>query len=57
MSSRSQQKNRKLKRATQSCSKLKDILKKQRPDDQCSTNESLDDVTDKNMEEESGEQK
>ena len=57
MPRRSQQENRQLKRAAQSCSKLKDILKKQRPDDQCSTNESLDDVTDKNMEEESGEQK
>ena len=57
MPRRSQQKNRQLKCAAQSCSKLKDILKKKRPDDQCSTNESLDDVTDKNMEEESGEQK
>ena len=56
-SGRSQQNNRELKRAAQSCSKLTDLLKKSRPDDQSAINESLDDVTDKNMQEESGKQK
>ena len=42
---RNQQRNRKLKCATQSYSKLTDLFKKSRPDDQYSTNESLDDVT------------
>ena len=36
---RSQQKNRQLKRAAQSCSKLTDLLKKARPDDSFSTDE------------------
>ena len=57
MPGRSQQKNRELKRAAQSFSKLTDRLKKLRSDDQSSTNESLNDVTSKNMQEESGEQK
>ena len=57
MPGRSQQKNREFKRAACSCSKLKDLLKKSRPDDQSSTNESLDDVTDKHMQEESREQR
>ena len=57
MPGRSQQKNRELKRAAQSFSKLTDRLKKLRPDDQSSTNESLNDVTSKNMQEESGEQR
>ena len=48
MSVRNQQRNCELKRAAQSCSKLTDLLKKSRPDDQFSTNESLDDVTGKN---------
>ena len=54
---RSQQKNRELRRAAQSCSKFTDTFKKSRRDDQSSTNESLDDVTDTNMQEDSGEQK
>ena len=33
------------------------LLKKSRPDNQSSTNESLDNVTGKNMQEESSEQK
>ena len=33
MPDRSQQKNRELKRVAQSCSKLKDLFKKSRPDD------------------------
>ena len=53
MADRIKQKNLKLKRAAQSCSKLIDLLKKSTPDYQSSTNESLDDVTDKG----SGEQK
>ena len=57
MSGRSQQKNRELKRAVQSSSNLTDLFKKSRPDDQSSTNESLDDITGKNIQEESGEQK
>ena len=56
MPGRNQQKNRELKRTGQSCSKLTDLFKKSRPDDQSSTNESLDDLTGKNMQE-SGEQK
>ena len=55
MSGRSQ-KNCELKRAAHSCSKLTDLFKKSRPDDQSSTNESLDDVTGKHMQEESDEQ-
>ena len=57
MSGRSQQKNRELKRAVQSSSNLTDLFKKSRPDDQSFTNESLDDITGKNIQEESGEQK
>ena len=57
MPGRSQPKNRELKCAAQSCSKLTDLFKKSRLDDQPSTNESLDDVTGRNMQEESGEQK
>ena len=57
MPGRGQQKNLELKCAAQSCSKLADLFKKLRPDDQFSTNESLDDVTSKNMQEESGGQK
>ena len=51
MPGRSQQKNWELKRAEQSC------LTFTRPVDQSSTNESLCDVTSKNMQEESGKQK
>ena len=47
MPGRNQQRNCELKRAVHSCSKLTDLFKKWRPDDQYSTNESLDDVTDK----------
>ena len=47
MPGRNQQRNRELKRAAQPCSKLTDLFKKSRPDDQYSTNESLDDVTGK----------
>ena len=47
MSRRKQQRNSELKRAAQSCSKLTDLCKKSRSDDQYSTNESLDDVTGK----------
>ena len=57
MPGRGQQKNLELKCAAQSCSKLADLFQKLRPDDQFSTNESLDDVTSKNMQEESGGQK
>ena len=53
MPGKSQQKNRELKRVAQSCSKLKDLLEKSRPDDQSSTNENLNDVTGRNMQEES----
>ena len=52
----SPQKNCELKRVAQSCPKLTDLLKKSKPGDQSSTNESLD-VTGKNMQEELGEQK
>ena len=41
MPGRSQQKNHYLKRAAQPCSKLTDLFKKSRPDDQSSTDESL----------------
>ena len=51
MPGRSQQKNWELKRAEQSCWTFT------RPVDQSSNNESLGDVTGKNMQEESGEQK
>ena len=54
---RSKQKNCKLKRVAQSCSKLTDLFKKSRPDDQSSTNQNLNDVTGKNIQEETGEQK
>ena len=57
MPGRSQQPNRKLKRLAQSCSKPTDLFKKSRPDDQSSTNENVDDVTIKNMQEESRKQK
>ena len=57
MPGKSQQNNRKLKGVAQSCSKLTDLLKKLRLDDQSSTNESLTDVTDKIIQEKSGEQK
>ena len=57
MPGRSQQKNREMKLVAQPRSKLRDLFKKLRPDDQPSTNESLDDVTGKNMQEESGELK
>ena len=57
MSGINQQKDRELNRAAQSSSKLTNLFKKWRPDDQSSTNESLDDVTGKNMQEESGEEK
>ena len=53
MPGKSQQKNRELKRVAQSCSKLKGLLEKSRPDDQSSTNENLNDVTGRNMQEES----
>ena len=52
MPGKSQQKNRELKRVAQSCSKLKDLLEKSRPDDQSSTNENLNAVTGRNMQEE-----
>ena len=52
MPGRSQQQNCELKHAAQYCSKLTDLFKKMRPDDQSSTNKSLDDVTGKNMQEE-----
>ena len=48
---RSKQKNCELKRVAQSCSKLTDLFKKSRPDDQSSTNQNLDDVTGKNIQE------
>ena len=57
MPGRRKQKNCDLKREAQSCSKLTDLLRKLRPDDQSSTHKSLDDITGKNMQEESGEQK
>ena len=57
MPGRSQQPNRKLKRLEQSCSKLTDLFKKSRTDNQSSTNENVDDVTVKNMQEESRKQK
>ena len=57
MPGKSQQKNHMLKGVVQSCSKLTDLLKKVRLDDQSSTNESLTDVTDKIIQEKSGEQK
>ena len=57
MPGKSQQKNHMLKGVAQSCSKLTDLLKKVRLDDQSSTNESLTDVTDKIIQEKSGEQK
>ena len=47
MPCRNQQRDRELKRTAQSCSKLTDLFKKSIPDDQYSTNESLDDVTGK----------
>ena len=46
------QKNCELKRAAHSYSKLTYLFKKSRPDDQSSTDESLDDVTGKHMQEE-----
>ena len=54
---RSKQKNCELKCVAQSCSKLTDLFKKSRPDDQSSTNQNLDDVTGKDIQEETGEQK
>ena len=54
MPGRSQQKNRKLKRAAQSSAKLTDLFKKLRPDDQSSTNEILSDTTGNNIQKESG---
>ena len=53
----SHQRNRKLKCGAQSCSKLTGLFQKSRPDDQCSTNKSFDDVGRKNMLEVSDEQK
>ena len=53
----SHQRNRKLKCGAQSCSKLTGQFQKSRPDDQCSTNKSFDDVGRKNMLEVSDEQK
>ena len=53
MFGRSQQKNRELKRAALSHSKLTDLLKKSRPDDQSSTNENLDNIAGKNIPEDS----
>ena len=53
----SHQRNRKLKCGAQSCSKLTGQFQKSRPDDQCSTNKSFDDVRRKNMLEVSDEQK
>ena len=50
MFGRNQERNRELKGATQSCSKVTDLFKKSRADDQYSTNETLDDVTGKKYE-------
>ena len=50
MLGRNQERNRELKGATQSCSKVTDLFKKSRADDQYSTNETLDDVTGKKYE-------
>ena len=52
MPGRSQQRNYELKSAAQSCSKLTDLFKRLRLDDQYSTNESLNNVTDKFTQEE-----
>ena len=54
---RSQQKNGVLKCAAHSCTKCYSLFRKSRPNDQSSTNESLDNVTGKNMSEDSGERK
>ena len=52
-----QLKNRELKCAAQFRSKLTDLFKKLRPDDQPSTSKSLNDITGKNMQEEPVEKK
>ena len=52
MPGRSQQRNYELKSAAQSCSKLTNLFKRLRLDDQYSTNESLNNVTDKFTQEE-----
>lgn len=52
MPGRSQQRNYELKSAARSCTKLTDVFKTLRLDDQYSTNESLHNVTDKFTQEE-----
>ena len=52
MPGRSQQRNYEFKSAARSCTKLTDVFKTLRLDDQYSTNESLHNVTDKFTQEE-----